>query len=109
MSVNREYDPLEYIRDYYKVPAVVGRVVFYNGTRGVITGASGPHIKVWLDNRKDDVVIHPRDLQYTEELGDLPKPTRSQKNYRAWLHSETNETFIEFLRNPYWNDLRARM
>jgi hypothetical protein len=43
------YDPLQYIRDYYKVPAYVGRVVYAGGKRGVVVGASGPHLKVNLD------------------------------------------------------------
>jgi hypothetical protein len=107
-TMTREYDPLEYIRTYYRVPAVVGRVVRYKEKRGVISGASGPHVKAWFDGEKSDVIVHPRDLEWTNEMGRLPRLTRSQRNYRAFLHSETNETFIEFLRNPYWNDLRAR-
>lgn len=105
----KEYDPLEYIRTYYKVPAVVGRVVYYKDRRGVVSGASGPHVKVWLDGDKSDLIVHPRDLTWSNELGHLPRLTRSQRNYRAWLHSETNESFIEFMRNPYWNGLRARI
>lgn len=104
-----DYDPPQYVRDYYKVPAVVGRVVRYKDKRGVISGASGPHVKVWFDGEKFDVVCHPKDLEWSNELGPLPTLTRSQRNYRAWLHSDTSETFIEFMRNPYWNDLRARI
>lgn len=107
--MSHEYDPLEYIRNYYKVPAFVGRVVLYKGKRGVVTGASGPHVKAWFGDSKHDVIVHPMDLHWTDETGQLPKRTRGQRNYMAWLHSETNETFIEFMRNPYWNDLRARM
>lgn len=36
----------------------------------------------------------------------LPKLTRSKKRYRAYLHSDTSETFIEWLRNPYWDKYR---
>lgn len=103
-----DYDPLEWHRRSYGVPAFRLRVVFAGGKRGVISGASGPHIKVWLDGEKSDHPYHPRDLEYTEETGRLARLTRSQRNYRAFLHSETSESFIEFLRNPYWNDLRAR-
>lgn len=107
--MSREYDPLEYIRSYYKVPAVVGRVVYAGDRRGIVTGASGPHVKIHMDGDRRAGVYHPTDgLIWTNELAPLPKKTRSQRNYDAYLHSETNETFIEFLKNPYWNDLRAR-
>jgi len=107
--MSREYDPLEYIRNYYRVTAVVGRVVYAGARRGVVTGASGPHVKIHLDGDRHPGVYHPTDgLTWTEEIAPLPKLTRSQRNYDAYLHSETTETFIEFLRNPYWNDLRAR-
>jgi hypothetical protein len=104
----RNYDPLEYVRNYYKVPAVVGRVVMVKDRRGVITGASGPHVKVWLDGDKTDFPYHPSDLTYTGEVGSPPKLTRSQRNYRAWLHAETSESFIEFMQNPFWDDYRRR-
>ena len=102
------YDPLEYVRGYYGVPAFKNRVVFAKARRGVISGASGPHVKVWLDGDSHDGCYHPSDLRYTEEFAPLPKLTRSQRNYRAYLNSECNETFIEFMRNPYWDDLRRR-
>jgi len=35
--------------------------------------------------------------------------TKSQKRYRAYLNSETTETFIEWLQNPFWNNYRARI
>lgn len=107
--MSHKYDPLEYIRNYYNVPAVVGRVVRYKDKRGVVSGASGPHVKVWFDGEKHDTVVHPRDLEWSNELGPLPTLTRGRRNYRAWLHSETSESFIDFMRNPYWNDLRKRI
>lgn len=42
----------QYIRDYYGVPARRGLVVEYNGKRGVVTGTSGPHLTVRLDEEK---------------------------------------------------------
>uniref|UniRef100_A0A6M3LP62 Uncharacterized protein n=1 Tax=viral metagenome TaxID=1070528 RepID=A0A6M3LP62_9ZZZZ len=58
------YDPLEYIRDYYKVPATKGKIVSYRGKLGVITGASGPHVKVRLEGEKIAKPYHPSDLKY---------------------------------------------
>lgn len=104
-----EYDPLQYVRDYYHVPAVVGRVVYARGKRGVVVGASGPHVKVHIDGERRAGIYHPTDeMRWTDEFAPLPKKTRAERNYDAYLHSETSETFIEFMRNPYWNDLRAR-
>jgi len=59
---------LEYIRDYYRVPAKKGKIVIYKGKFGIITGARGPHVKVRLDGEKHAKPYHPSDLIY-----DLPK------------------------------------
>jgi len=37
-----------------------------------------------------------------------PKLTRGQRRYNAYLESECLESFGEWLKNPYWNDLRKR-
>ena len=38
----------------------------------------------------------------------IPKITRSKKRYSLYLHSESSESFIEWLKNPYYNDYRKR-
>ena len=58
------YDPLEYVRNYYRVPAKKGKIVSYNGKLGIITGASGPHVKVKLEGMKHALCYHPSDLKY---------------------------------------------
>lgn len=58
------YDPLEYIRNYYGVPAIKGKIVRYEGKLRVITGASGPHVKVRLDGEKNALSYYPDDLDY---------------------------------------------
>ena len=58
------YDPLEYIRIYYGVPAIKGKVIGYNGKLGVITGASGPYVKIKLEGEKHALPYHPSDLNY---------------------------------------------
>lgn len=63
-EVQMSYDPLEYIRKYYEVPATKGRVVVYKGKMGTIVGASGPHVKVLLDEAKFASPYHPTDLDY---------------------------------------------
>lgn len=36
------------------------------------------------------------------------KPSRSKARYQAYLHSESDETFFEWLSNKYWDDYRKR-
>jgi len=107
--VMTENEKLQYVRDFYKVPAYVGRVVYAGGKRGVVTGASGPHVKVCLDGARRAGIYHPADqIVWTEESAPLPKRTKGQRLYDAWLNSECNESFIEFLQNPYWKEYRKR-
>lgn len=35
-----------------------------------------------------------------------PKETRAKKRYKAYLNSESDQNFIDWLRNPYWDDYR---
>ncbi len=103
------YDPLQYIRDYYEVPAVIGRVVYYKDRRGVVCGSHGPHVKIWLEGDKNPGYYHPTyELTWTDEIGPLPKLTRSQKMYRAYLDMDVCDSFHDFLVNPYWADARRR-
>lgn len=42
-------------------------------------------------------------------MQDPPKTmTKSQRRYEAYLSSESNETFGEWLTNHYWDDYRVR-
>lgn len=57
---------LAYIRETYGVPARRGMVVEYCGDdnirkRGVICGASGPHVSIRLDGEKFSKPYHPKD------------------------------------------------
>lgn len=52
---------LEYIRDYYTVPARKGVRVNAYGKPGTITGASGAHLLIKLDGEKHSNPYHPRD------------------------------------------------
>lgn len=55
---------MDYIRNYYGVPAKRGGRVTYQGNPGTITGHSGPHLKVRLDGEKHSGIYHPMDLEY---------------------------------------------
>lgn len=56
-----------YIRRYYGVPAKRGMRVTYQGKPGVITGTSGPHLRVRLDGEKNSLPYHPSDLAYEKD------------------------------------------
>jgi len=57
---------LEYIRDYYGVPAELGGRVAFKGRQGQITGAQGPHILIRLDGEEISRPYHPTwELIYT--------------------------------------------
>jgi len=56
---------LEYIRNYYNVPAYRGMPVKENhGKRGVIKSAHGSHLVVVLDGEVIRKFYHPGDLEY---------------------------------------------
>jgi len=55
-------------------------------------------------------IVTPEGINYVSFNSPTPpKLTRSQKRYRAYLKSDSSETFGEWLKNPYWNDYRARL
>jgi hypothetical protein len=55
---------LRYIREYYGVPAKLGEPVKYRGKVGVVTGCSGPHVRVRLADEKIALPYHPTDLDW---------------------------------------------
>jgi len=65
---------LEYIRDYYHVPADLGRRIQYTGNKGgaisgVITGFSGPHLLARLTGYEEPVVLHPTwNVTYLDDI-----------------------------------------
>jgi hypothetical protein len=52
---------LEYIRQYYGVPAKRGAPVKYKGQAGMVTGASGPHVQIRLLGENHTRPYHPKD------------------------------------------------
>lgn len=62
-----EVDNLEWHRESYNIPAKKGLHVTVDGIRGIITGASGPHIKVHLEGDKYDRPFHPRDITFYKD------------------------------------------
>jgi hypothetical protein len=67
---------LEYVRNYYQVPAFPGQRVLYTGDKkkgpqpGVIVGGVSAHIKIRIDGEKDAYPYHPTwELEYVDEEG----------------------------------------
>ena len=89
-----------YAKQYYGVPADIGRRVEYSGKPGIIYKDGGNYVAVNFDEDKPGVCsnIHPTDpgLKYLE-IGKPRKMTRSQKNYREFLDSECDLSFAEWM------------
>lgn len=66
---------LQYIRDYYDVPAKRGgRVTFLDsdGAKhyGAITSADRQYLRVLFDGDREPLLCHPKDLEYFKETLD---------------------------------------
>ena len=100
------YNNCEYVREYYGVPACIGRrITFTSKSKGVRTGIiaedRGHYIGVNFDEDKPGVVynMHPREegLEYGE-MGKIRKMTRSQMRYQAYAEfSECYDSFADYL------------
>ena len=90
----------EYVREYYKVPACIGRRVICYGKPGIIVEDRGNYIGVNLDEQKPVTVsnYHPTDGIVYGEMGKPRKMTRSQARYHRYMAvSECFEDFKHFL------------
>ncbi len=91
----------QYVREYYKVPACIGRrVKVYDGKLGIIAADRGNHIGANLDSDKPGVIhnYHPTDGVECLDVGKVRKLTRSQQNYRDFLDIDGSDTFAEWMR-----------
>jgi len=89
----------EYVREYYGVPAVLGRRVVVSGKPGIIAEDRGHYIGVNFDHDKPGDIsnCHPTwEVEYLD-IGEIRKPTRSQQRYKRHLeYGDSFESFIEF-------------
>ena len=90
----------EYVRDYYKVPACIGRVIEYKGRKGIISKDGGNYIAVNFDDDKpvSTINIHPTDpgLKYIG-IGKIREMTRSQQRYQDYVDADTGLSFAEYM------------
>jgi hypothetical protein len=90
----------EYVRNYYGVPACIGRKITLNGRPGIIAEDRGHYIGVNFDSDKPGIVrnVHPTDMIEYGDLGGIRRLTRSQKRYRDYLKvADCYENFAAFL------------
>ena len=90
----------QYIKDYYKVPADIGRRVTVNGKQGIIAEDRGHHIGVNFDEDKPGSIspAHPTWKVEYLNMGVIRKMTRSQKRYRDFITGpDCYDNFADFL------------
>lgn len=90
-----------YVREYYGVPAEVGRRVIAREKIGIIAADRGHYIGVNFDFDKPGVIrnVHPTDFVIYLGMGVVRKMTRSQARYAAYLEvADLYENFKHYLR-----------
>jgi hypothetical protein len=91
----------EYVREFYGVPACIGRRVVAYGEPGIIAEDRGHYIGILLDCDKPGSInnYHPTDgIEYLAEVGKVRPMTRSQKRYREYLRDgDCFDSFHDFL------------
>lgn len=101
----------EYVREYYGVPAEIGRRVIVSGKAGVIAADRGHYIGVNFDADKPGVIYncHPTsDVEYGD-IGKVRRMTRSQQRYAEYLEvGDCFDNFKHFLQYKEWKRREAR-
>lgn len=93
--------PCSYVREYYKVPAEIGRRVSIRGEEGIIAEDRGHYIGVNLDKHKPQVIqnYHPTDGVTYLGMGKVRKPSRGAARYQRYLRCEESfDSFLHFCR-----------
>lgn len=95
----------EYVRNYYGVPAEIGRRVTVYGKPGIIAADRGHYIGVNFDAHKPGHILnaHPVDGVEYLEMGAIRPMTAAQRRYREYLDvADCFESFLHFLRYRQW-------
>ena len=93
----------DYVRDYYGVPAEVGRRVTVSGKPGIIAADRGHYIGVNFDNDRPGVILncHPTSEVVYGSMDKVRKPSRHAARYQRYL--EYGDRFDSFLDFCYWD------
>ena len=89
----------EYVRNYYDVPACIGRRVELDGKLGIIAEDRGAYIGVLFDEDKPNHITpcHPVWKMRYLGMGRVRSMTRSQKRYKRYLeYGEGFESFLDY-------------
>ena len=97
---------MNYIEEYYKVPARIGRRIKFKGDREGVIVKTDSHIHVIFDGEKNKSALHPTwEVEYLD-MGKLPKTSKSQQRYQRYL--EYGDGFSDFLSFCYWDGSKER-
>mgnify|MGYP000356717878 CR=1 FL=1 len=91
----------EYVKNYYQVPACIGRRVEVEGKPGIIAADRGHYIGVNFDEDKPGVIrnCHPTWQAQYLELGEIRNLTKSQERYKRFLeYGDGFHSFIDYCR-----------
>lgn len=83
---------LGYGRCWGQKPEIFGKLIYYSATAG-----------------GESLIARRLKIQREERKKQWLKLSRAKRRYKAYLESETSETFGEWLQNSYWDDYRRKM
>lgn len=89
----------KYVKNYYDVPAEIGRRVVVDGKPGIIAEDRGHYLGVNFDSDKPGVISHCHPTWKVEylEMGVVRALTKSQLRYKRYLeYGESFDSFIDF-------------
>lgn len=104
--------PCKYVRDYYRVPAEIGRRVVVNGQPGVIAEDGGHHIGVLFDRDEPGTALpcHPTWRVEYQGMGQVrqlsARKRRAKERYKRYL--EFGDSFDGFRQFLAWDSDPAR-
>lgn len=98
----------KYVRDYYGVPAEIGRRVTVYGKAGIIAADRGHYIGVNFDSDKPGRInnAHPVDGVEYLGMGSIRPMTKSQERYQRYL--DVAECWGSFLDFCYYDGKRQK-
>lgn len=91
----------QYVKNYYGVPADIGRRVTVDGRPGIISKDGGNYIGVNFDSDKPGVIsnCHPTWRVDYLEIGKIRAITKSQARYQRYLeYGDGFKCFLDYLR-----------
>lgn len=91
----------EYVKQFYGVPAEIGRRIVFRGRPGIIAEDRGHYIGVNFDNDKPGEIynVHPTDEVEYQGTGIIRKPSKSQQRYRRYLeYGDCFDSFLDYCR-----------